>query len=224
MPVVVNYSPNSNTEYIVTVMNLTNNTICIPPRAIVSELQPVTIDNSVLEELETETPPPEVLRNVSIGPDLTEEQQQQLINLLKQHKDIFSKSDTDIGNCKVEKHIIDLHDEIPFKERYRRIQPTMIKEVRRHLENLLASGVNRKSNSPWASSVELCRKKNNKIRICVDYRKLNSKTIKDSYAIPRIEHILDRLHGAKYFITVDMKAGYTRLRLRKIIRREQHLL
>jgi len=72
----------------------------------------------------------------------------------------------------------------------------------------VASGVIRKSNSPWASPVVLCRKKNNKIRMCIDYRKLNSKTIKDSYAIPRIEDILDRLHGAKYFTTVDMKAGY----------------
>jgi len=164
----------------------------------------------VLEKLETETPLPEVLRNINIGPNLTEKQQQQLINLLKHHNDIFSKNDTDIGNCKVGKHRIDLHDEIPFKERYRRIHPTMIDEVRRHLEDIVASGVIRKSNSPWASPVVLCRKKNNKIRMCIDYSKLNSKTIKDSYAIPRIEDILDRLHGAKYFSTVDMKAGYYR--------------
>ena len=94
-----------------------------------------------------------------------------------------------------------------------RIHPTMIEEVRRHLENLLASGVIRKSNSPWASPVEFCIKKNNKIRMCVDYRKLNSKSIKDSYAIPRIENILDRLHGAKYCTTVDMKAGYYQIEI-----------
>ena len=139
-------------------MNLTNDTICIPPRAIVSELQPVTIDNPVIEKIETETPLPEVLRNIFIGPDLTEKQQEQLINLLKQHKDIFSKSDADIGYCEVGKQRIDLHDEIPFKERHRRIHPNMVEEVRRHLEDLLASGIIRKSNYPWASPIVLCRK------------------------------------------------------------------
>lgn len=84
----------------------------------------------------------------------------------------------------------------------------MIDEVRQHLEQLLASAVIRKSQSPWCSNVVLVRKKNGKLRMCVDYRMLNNRTVKDSYALPRIEEVFDLLHGAKVFSTLDMKSGY----------------
>jgi len=106
------------------------------------------------------------------------------------------------------RHRIDLTDDTPFKQKHRRIPPAMIDEVRGHLQQLLASGIIRKSYSPWASNVVLARKKDNSLRMCVDYRQLNQRTIKDSYALPRIEEILDSLSGAKYFTVLDMKSGY----------------
>ena len=84
----------------------------------------------------------------------------------------------------------------------------MIDEVRQHLEQLYSSGIIRPSKSPYASPIVLCKKKNGKLRMCVDYRILNQKTVKDSYALPRMEEIFDSLNGAKYFSTVDMKSGY----------------
>lgn len=57
---------------------------------------------------------------------------------------------TDIGQYNVGKHKTDLTDEIPFKEQYRRIHPSMTDELRRHLKDLFASGIISKSNSPWA--------------------------------------------------------------------------
>ena len=70
------------------------------------------------------------------------------------------------------KHIIELTDTIPFKERHRSILPAMVEEVRKHLEDLVASGVVRTSKSPWASAVVLCRKKIVNLRMCIDYRRL----------------------------------------------------
>ena len=84
----------------------------------------------------------------------------------------------------------------------------MYNEVRNHLQQLLSSGMIRKSKSPWSSNVVLCRKKDGKLRMCVDYRQLNQRTVKDSYALPRIDEILDALQGNKYFTVCDMKAGY----------------
>jgi hypothetical protein len=54
----------------------------------------------------------------------------------------------------------------------------------------------------------LVKKKNGKLRMCVYYRQLNYNTKKDSYALPRIEELLDSLSGGTYFTTVDMKSGY----------------
>jgi hypothetical protein len=141
---------------------------------------------------------------------LNDQQKETLMELLQKHRSIFSTSDTDIGQCDKIKHRIDLLPgyETPFKQRHRRIPPMMIEEVRQHLDQLLASGIIRKSKSPWASNVVLVRKKNGKLRMCVDYRMLNDRSVKDAYALPRIEEVFDILKGSKYFSTIDMKAGY----------------
>ena len=89
----------------------------------------------------------------------------------------------------------------------------MIEEVRQHIEQLLAGGIIRPSKSPWTSNVVLVRKKNGKLRLCVDYRMLNTKTIKYSFALPRMEEIFDFPHGARYFTTLDMKSGYHQVEL-----------
>ena len=73
----------------------------------------------------------------------------------------------------------------------------MTDEVRLHLEQLAATGIIRPSHSPWASSVVLVRKHDGNLRMCIDYRQLNKRTIK--YALPRIEEILDTLSGSKCF-------------------------
>ena len=130
------------------------------------------------------------------------------MNLLKKHEEIFSISDTDIGICNRIKHRTDVTTDIPFKQRHRRIPPSMVEEVRQHIEQLLAAGVIRPSKSPYSSNVVLVRKKNGKLRLCVDYRQLNNITVKDSFALPRMDEIFDCLHDAKYFSTIDMKSGY----------------
>jgi hypothetical protein len=87
--------------------------------------------------------------------------------------------------------------------------------IRGHLQGLLPSGAIRKSYSPWASNVVLARKKDGSLRTCIDYRQLNQRTI-NSYALPRIEEILDSLFGAKYFTVLDMKSGYHQVELDEI--------
>jgi hypothetical protein len=67
------------------------------------------------------------------------------------------------------------------------------------------------STSPWASPIVLVRKKNGKIRPCVDYRKLNEVTQKDAYPIPRMQECLDCLAGAVTFSTLDMTSGYNQV-------------
>ena len=208
-PTVIQYNNRKNTEMLVNLSNLTTNTVVISPKAILCELQPVKIDRSSCEDNKEKHQTSEnILEEIHIETNLPEDQEAQIKELIMKHKDIFSKDDTDIGLCEGVKHRIDLLDETPFKQRHRRIPPHMIDELRDHLEQLLASGVIRRSKSPWCSNVVLVRKKTGKLRMCIDYRMLNEKTIKDSYALPRIEEVFDVLHGAKVFSVIDMKSGY----------------
>ena len=84
----------------------------------------------------------------------------------------------------------------------------MYNQVRGHLQQMLDSGIIRHSHCPWSSSVVWVRKKDGSLRQCVDFRQLNAKTNKDSYALPRIEELLDALAGSKYFTVLDLKSGY----------------
>ena len=78
---------------------------------------------------------------------------------------------------------------------------------------MLDQGVIEPSDSPWASPVVLVRKKDGSLRYCIDYRRLNSVTIKDSYPLPRIDESLDSLSNTKYFSTLDLASGYWQIGL-----------
>ena len=105
------------------------------------------------------------------------------------------------------KHSIKLTDNTPFKEPYRRIPPAMYEEVKQHIKEMLDADAIRPSESPL-SNVVLVRKKDGSLRFCIDFRKLNARTVRDAYALPRIDDTIDTLLGAKYFSKLDLRSGY----------------
>ena len=73
---------------------------------------------------------------------------------------------------------------------------------------MLTSGVIHPSNSPGASPVVMVKKKDGSLRFCVDFPQFNSSTIKYARPLPRFDDLLDALHGARWFSTLDLKSGY----------------
>ena len=126
---------------------------------------------------------------------------------------LFTLDSLDLEKTDVVKHHIELSDYTPIKDRYQQIPPHQYDEVRKHLQEMLAVGAIRKSNSPWASPVMLVRKKDGSLRFCIDLRKLNARTIKDAYSLPCIEDALDSLDGACLFTSLDLKSGYWQVEL-----------
>ena len=140
--------------------------------------------------------------------DWPEHLQSEAKEMLKRNARVFSKTDMDMGRTNLVKHHIKLTDPVPFKESYRRIPPQMYDEVKAHIQEMLDLGAIRPSDSPWASAIVLVRKKDGRLRFCIDLRRLNNRTVKDAYSLPKIESILDSLIGAQIFSTLDLKAGY----------------
>ena len=188
------------------------------PKVVIEDIGP-----DMEEDIKPQNSKSENTENTSIGDDGSwildlidlsglenwpEKLQHEAKEMLKRNAKVFSKDDMDMGRTNLVKHHIKLTDPVPFKEAYRRIPPQMYDEVKTHLQEMLDLGAIRPSNSPWASAIVLVRKKDGRLRFCIDLRKLNNRTVKDAYSLPRIESILDSLGGAQIFSTLDLKAGY----------------
>ena len=191
--------------------NLTNHSITIPKKTLLCNLQAVTLVHST--EAQHWMSDDEFSKQFPLDENLTEEQRYKVHSMLLDWKDIFSCSETDMGHTDLVKHKIKLVDNEPFKQPHRRIPPHLYSEVREHIKEMLETNVIRPSLSPYASPIVLVRKKDGKLRFCIDYRKLNSKTVKDAHSLPTIEETLDSLVGACYFTSLDLKAGYWQVEL-----------
>jgi len=100
----------------------------------------------------------------------------------------------------------------PSKRPYR-LNPLELDELKKQLEELTSRGYIQPSTSPYGAPVIFVKKKDGSMRLCVDYRALNAVTVKNSYPLPKIDELLDRLHGAKVFSKMDLAQGYHQVRV-----------
>lgn len=141
--------------------------------------------------------------------------QKLLLDLLLEYQDAFSKNDLDLGLTHVSEHIIDTGDAKPIKLPPRRVPIAYAEAELQTINDMEKQGIIRKSNSPWASPLNLVLKKNGKIRPCVDYRRVNDVTINDAFPLPRIQDCLDAVSGATIFSTFDLTSGYHQVPVRE---------
>ena len=139
------------------------------------------------------------------GDHLSVEQQQTLRQLVEELRDVF---DDEPGRTTLAEHRIDTGTARPIRQQPYRLPYAHRPTVEQELVKMEAAGIITPSNSQWASPVVLVPKKDGTMRMCVDYRKLNSVSAADAYPMPRIDELIDRLAGAKYVSTFDLTRGY----------------
>ena len=139
---------------------------------------------------------------------LSVSQRKKVKELLMKEKEVFSKDSLDIGEIKGLKMKIDLKDSEPVKKSYTSIPKPLYKEVKEYVEDLLACGWVRRSFSSYCSPMVCVRKKDGSLRLCIDYRQLNNKSIPDSQPISKVQDILNSLGGNSWFTTLDMSKAY----------------
>jgi hypothetical protein len=102
----------------------------------------------------------------------------------------------------------------PISKRPYRMPPNELAELKTQLQDLLDQGFIRPSASPWGCPSLFIKKKDNSLRLCVDYRPLNAVTIKNKYPLPRIDILFDQLAGAKVFSKIDLRSGYHQIKIK----------
>jgi hypothetical protein len=94
-----------------------------------------------------------------------------------------------------------------FKRPYK-MTPKELAELKVQLKELLDKGYIHPSSSPGGCPALFMKKKDQSLRLCVDYQPLNAVTIKNKYSLPRIDILFDQLAGARVFSKVDLRSGY----------------
>lgn len=145
--------------------------------------------------------------------NLNSGQKKELYNLLHRNVDVFSTGPDDLGQINKVQHRIETGEAVPIKQAARRLPRVKQEEARKIVNKMEEQGIIEPSQSPWSSPVVLVRKKDGSTRFCVDYRRLNDVTRKDSYPLPRIDDTIDNLAGSKWFSTLDLRSGYWQIRM-----------
>jgi hypothetical protein len=102
----------------------------------------------------------------------------------------------------------------PISRRSYRMPPNELVELKTQLKDLLEKGFIRPSSSPWGCTTIFVKKKDQTLRMCVDYRPVNEVTTKNKYPLPQIDILFDQLTGARVFSKIDLRSGYHQIRIR----------
>ena len=158
-----------------------------------------------------------VLDKVTIGDGLTKQQRNEVETLLTKYQNVFyDGGELPLVKVEIEHKIRLKGDSGPIAFHPRRLSREAEKEVRQEVNELIRMGVIRPSNSPWAAPIVCARRQDGSLRLALDYRALNAASLPATlHPIPRIDDLMDRLSGAKYFAVLDAKCGYHQMPLCK---------
>lgn len=166
---------------------------------------PVTVNNMEVSKKQTSATdwdPPVDLNHLSPT------EKEIVKEMLREESESFSISDDDIGSIENLRLSISLKDTEPVAKTYLSVPRPLYQEMKSYLHDLITQGWVRKSNSPYASPVVCVRKKDGSLRLCIDYRELNRKTVPDRQPIPRVQDIMDGLGGNSWFSLLDQGKAY----------------
>ena len=128
--------------------------------------------------------------------------------LLREFRDVFAMNENELGQTHLVQYEIGTGETLPIKLTSHRLAPGKIIVVKKEIEDMVARNIIRPSNSPCSAPIVLVTKKDGSNRMCTDFRRLNEVTKKNAFPLPRIDQILDYLHGATIFSSIDLASRF----------------
>lgn len=201
--------PNVNGIFHITVLNTTQCDVIIPSRHVIGHLydaDEVMVRMDPGEEQKKEIVNP--IDDITLGENLSSDQQNQIRDLVTGYKDIFADNPKNPTRTILTEHKIVTGDSLPVKNKMRRVPTAFENEVDRQVQEMLKHDIIRPSCSPWNSPLLLVKKKDNSLRFVCDFRGLNDVTKKDNYPLPHIRDVVDKMEGSRFWTTLDAASAY----------------
>ena len=155
-----------------------------------------------------------ILDMVSAINDIGSKTKAKLAELLIKYMSIFSLDGENLQQTDTVEHEINTGSAKPFRERLRNYNPTVQEIIEAEVRKMEEQGIIQPSKSPYASNLLLVRKPDPsqkggwKNRVCASFVRLNDQTVKDSYPLPNLQWLVDKVGWAKYFTTMDLLSGF----------------
>eukprot|EP00794_Sanderia_malayensis_P010612 gene10612-11737_t len=202
--------PDSEGIFEVLLLNVTQRDIQLNTRQVMGFLNPVGSDVTAVTD---SIAPFSATDNgqscaVNISQDLSTDEQRKVKELMEEYRAIFAVNPKRPEKNKLIVHKINTNDALPVYQKTRRIPTAWETEVNNQVSEMLANNIIRPSNSPWNSPIILVKKKDNSMRFVCDFRKLNDVTKKDTYLLPHIKDVPDKMSGSRYWSTLDPGSAY----------------
>ena len=178
----------------------------ISTAVIAEEPEPVLEASVATNSSETQQP-------ITLADHLTKAEKEIVRTLLEEQREVFSHADEDVGQLGLTQHRIELLDDTPIYIKPRRFPEPVSEEIEAQCQELYLLDIIEPSKSAYSSPIVPVRKKDGKLRLCVDYRKLNAVTKPDRFPLPNLTDSIYSLHGVKYFSSMDIVRGFYHLRL-----------
>ena len=144
-------------------------------------------------------------KDVIFSTDLNEDQQREVRQLLEEYSDVLTdiSGKTNLAECNIE-----LTDDIPFRVKAYPVPYALKKEMDKEVSEMMKADIIESSVFEYASSPVVVRKPDGSVRYCIDFRKLNAKTVFDAEPVPNQEVILNRMGGDNFISRLDLTKGF----------------
>ena len=203
--------PNAKGVFQVSLLNVSETDVVLKSRRVMGEIHPAgnvvcSVDDKTAEVRNVEHAPD--MSEVVYGSNLTSTQKKRMEDLLHRHKNAFVTNPKRPKSVTIAEHRILTPGALPAAGKTRRIPQAWEKEVDEQVKDMCENDIIRPSKSPWNAPILLVKKKDNSTRFVCDFRYLNDVTKKDTYPLPHIRDVLDKMNGAKFWSTLDAASAY----------------
>ena len=206
-------TPNVEGKFVVTMVNTGEQPVTLRNRQVVGSLNSpdeiiAAVDLSGIDDAAQKVEIERVMEKMVSETNLSRSQRVDLLALLSEYSDVFAADPRKPSQTDLVDHKITVDTRNPIYMKPRRIPLAWEKEVDDQVQEMCRNDIIRPSGSPWNAPILLVKKKDNTIRFVCDFRALNEVTKKDTYPLPQIKDVIDKMQGMKFWSTLDAASAY----------------